>query len=56
MQRNLSFGAIGTFAATILAILLIRYKPNPVLLIILPMWGLVIGVAVARVVSSKKKK
>jgi hypothetical protein len=54
MERNLAFGATGCFAATLISIFLIEYKPNPLIPVLLPMWGLVLGVAIARVADIKK--
>jgi hypothetical protein len=55
MERGLLFGTIATFAATITSMILIEYNTNPILLILLPLWGLVMGIAVSRVVDLKKK-
>ena len=55
MERNLSYGAVGCFAATLFSIFLIKYNPNPFLLVLLPMWGLVFGVALARVITMEKE-
>lgn len=55
VERGLIYGAAGCFAATICAMVLVRYNPNPILLVLLPMWGLVFGVALAKVVDLKKK-
>ncbi len=49
------FGAIGTFAGTIFSMILIEYNTQPLLLVLLPMWGLVFGSALAKVIDVKKK-
>ena len=54
MEKDLTFGATGCVIATIAALLLIRYNPNPILPVILPVLGLVLGVAIARVAKKKK--
>ena len=59
METNLLYASIGTFAGTIFSIFLMNYNPNPMLLVLLPMWGLVFGVSLAKVVymeQPKKKK
>ena len=55
MDKNLLFGAGGCFVGTILALFLIKYNPKPILLVILPMWGLVLGASISRTVPEKKK-
>ena len=49
MDINLTYATAGTFAGTLFSIFLINYNPNPMLLILLPMWGLVFGIALAKV-------
>lgn len=55
MDKNLSYGTAGCFAGTILAFIAIMYNPNPVLVVILPMWGMIMGVSISRVVKSSNK-
>lgn len=55
-ERNLIYGAIGCFAATIFSIYIIDYNPNPILPVLLPMWGLVFGATLGSVITSKSSK
>ncbi len=55
MDRHLLFGTIGCFAGTFFSMLLTKYNTNPILLVLLPMWGLVFGVSFARVIDVKKR-
>ena len=55
MDKNISYGAAGCFAGTLLAFIAIVYNPSPVLVVILPMWGMVMGVSIARVMKTSKK-
>ena len=60
METTLLYGTIGAFAATIFSMFLINYNPHPMLLVLLPMWGLVFGISIAKVVlmedQPKKRK
>ena len=59
MDRNVIYGAIGCFVGTMLSMYIVKYNPHAFLLIVLPMWGLVMGISVARTVnvySSKKPR
>ena len=59
MDRNVIYGAVGCFVGTILSMYIIKYNPHTFLLIVLPMWGLVMGISIARTVnvySEKPKK
>ena len=51
MDRTFLYGVMGLFSATLFSLFLRNYQPNPFLLILLPMWGLIMGVAIARVVA-----
>lgn len=55
MERNLLYAAIGCFAGTLFSMFLIQYNQEPILLILLPMWGLVLGISIARVVILEKE-
>jgi ascorbate-specific PTS system EIIC-type component UlaA len=56
MDTSVTYGTAGCFIGTILSMLIIKYNPNPFILVILPMWGLVMGIAVAKVMDIKSKK
>lgn len=56
MEKSLVYGSLGCFVGTLISLFVIRFNPQPVLLVLLPMWGLVMGVSISRVVSSKEKE
>jgi len=47
------YGAVGCFIGTISSIFLNQYKTQPFVLFFIPIWGLFLGIAVARVVDKK---
>lgn len=55
MERTTIYGVVGCFLATAFSVYLNKFQSNTVLLILIPMWGLVIGIAVARVVNSREE-
>ena len=55
MNRPLLYTITGGFAGTILSLLLSSYKTTPFLLFLVPMWGMVLGVSLARVVDLYKE-
>ena len=61
MDRTAVFGFLGCVIATLISMYYIQFRTNGFFLILIPMWGLVMGVAVGRVVDvydekPKKKK
>ena len=61
MEKNLIYGTTGCFVGTLIGLFAVKYNPQPIILVLLPMWGLVMGVSIARVipektVSKKRKK
>ena len=55
MERVSIYALVGCFVATLISLFLNSHQENKVILILLPMWGLVLGIAVARVVNSGEK-
>ena len=56
IEVRLFYGSLGCFIATLLAMFLIKYNPNPILLVLLPLWGLIFGVALANVIARSSEK
>ena len=56
IEIRLTYGSISCLAGTIISLFLIKYNPNPILLVLLPIWGLIFGIALANVVLSKSSK
>lgn len=60
MERTISYGAAGCFIGTVAALVLFKYNSNAFLLFLIPMWAMIFGIAVARVVNvrgvEKKEK
>ena len=54
MSKAIIYSAIGCFVGTILALVLAQSNFT-FFLLLLPMWGFVIGVTIANVVSKKDK-
>lgn len=54
MEKDLLYASAGTFGATLFSVFLVNYNPNPMLLVLLPMWGLVFGISLAKVAGMKK--
>ena len=54
MERTILYGAGGCFIGTMFSLLLNQYNPNPFLLFLLPMWGMIFAIAIARVVNLYK--
>ena len=55
MNRPLMYTIAGGFIGTILSLFLSNYRTNPFLLFLIPMWGMVLGVSLARVVGLYKE-
>ena len=55
MERIFLFTAGGCFVGTMVSLFLNQYNPSPFLLFLLPMWGMVLGVSIARVVNLYKE-
>lgn len=53
MNEQVIYGASGCFIGTLISLILIQFNPQPILLILLPMWGLVMGIAIFRVLPTK---
>jgi xanthosine utilization system XapX-like protein len=51
MDRKLLYAVAGCFVGTLASIFLNDYKPDPFLLFLLPLWGLILGVSIARVID-----
>jgi len=51
MDKIISYGVIGVFLGTAASLFLNQYQSNPFLLFLLPMWGMVLSIAVARVIN-----
>ena len=54
MERTLIYAAAGCFVGTAASILLHPYKSDPFLLFLFPLWGLILGVSIARVIDKNK--
>ena len=54
MTRVLIYAIAGCFIGTVASLALNQYNPSPFLLFLIPMWGMVLSVAVARVVNLYK--
>ncbi len=54
MDKVISFATGGCFLGTLIAFYLNNYQANPFLLFLLPMWGMVLGISLARAVKPKK--
>ena len=53
MDRPLVYAAVGCFIGTLASMLFNRYTTDPFLLFLFPMWGLILGVSIARVVDKR---
>jgi len=55
-MENVWFGAIGCFIGTILAIFIFPfwYITNPFFVLLLPMWGMIMGTSIGATVKKKK--
>lgn len=53
MGKTLVYGVAGCFLATMLAVYLNKTASNFLLLLLMPMWGLVLGISTGRVASSR---
>ena len=53
MDKDVVYGASGCLLATLLSLFLIKYNPNILILVLLPMWGLIFGIALGRAVGKK---
>jgi xanthosine utilization system XapX-like protein len=53
MDEHVIYGASGCFIGTLVSLILIQFNPQPILLILLPMWGLLMGISISRVLPTK---
>jgi len=54
MDDNFKYALIGCFVGTIVSLGMYKLNSNPFLLFLMPMWGMILAIAIAKVVNAKK--
>jgi len=54
MERAFTYGIIGCLIATMLSLVLKDFQQNLFILLLLPMWGMILAMSLAKVVDMKE--